>query len=361
MPSIHDISELLLRLRETVVWGNSLSVWLITALTAAVLGLALRVLKASLGRRLNRSAQPRVGDWFRAGEKLVRQTKAWFLLVAALFCGGYVCNIHLEESTLRIVIWVTIVVVLTQAAIWADTLLAFAISRYVERHKEVDAAGVTMLLALGFAGRSVIWVAAALTAIACMGIDITTWVAGLGIGGVAVALAAQNILGDLFASVSIVLDKPFVLGDFIAVDDKMGEIEHIGLKTTRLRSLSGEQLIFSNTDLLKSRIHNYKRMQERRVVFTIGAAYETPYEKVAAIPAMLREIIESQQPVRFDRAHFPRYADSALIFEAVYYVLTADYNKYMDVQQTVNLAILHRFAAEGIAFAYPTRTVYLHS
>jgi small-conductance mechanosensitive channel len=361
MPGSNNINELFARLRETVLWGNSLSWWLIAILTAALLALALRSLKASLGKRLNRLAQRRGADWFRAGEILVEHTKAWFLLVVALFCGGYVCNICLEEGTLRIVSWITIVVVLTQAAIWADTLLTFAVARYVERHKDVDAAGVTMLLALSFAGRLMIWVGATLTAIAFLEINITPWVAGLGIGGVAVALAAQNILGDLFASVSIVLDKPFVLGDFIAVDDKMGEIEHIGLKTTRLRSLSGEQLIFSNTDLLKSRIHNYKRMQERRVVFTIGAAYETPYEKVAAIPGMLREIIESQRPVRFDRAHFARYADSALIFEAVYYVLTADYNKYMDVQQAVNLAILHRFAAEGIAFAYPTRTVYLHS
>ena len=240
-------------------------------------------------------------------------------------------------------------------------MIGFVVARYAERHKKTDAASVTMILTLGSLGKVAIWATAALMAAVSMGQPITPLIAGLGIGGIAVALAAQNILGDLFASVSIVLDKPFVLGDFIIVDDKMGSIEYIGLKTTRLRSLSGEQLVFSNTDLLKSRIHNYKRMRERRVLFTIGATYDTPYEKVAAIPAMLREIIESQQPVRFDRAHFARYGDSALIFEVVYYVLAADYNIYMNVQQAVNLAIFRRFEEEKIEFAFPTQTVFLRN
>jgi len=252
-----------------------------------------------------------------------------------------------------------VVVLLVQAALWADALAADAIAHYTQRQREVDAAGATTLSALGFLGRMAIWTAAVLLAAANLGINVTALVAGFGIGGVAVALAAQNILGDLFASASIVLDKPFVLGDFIVVDDKMGTIEYIGLKTTRLRSLSGEQLIFSNTDLLKSRIHNYKRMRERRVLFTLGAAYDTPHEKLAAVPDMLREIIESQRPVRFDRAHFARYGDSSLVFEVVYYVLAPDYNAFMDVQQAVNLAIHRRFAEEKIEFAFPTRTVHL--
>ena len=247
---------------------------------------------------------------------------------------------------------------LIQAALWADAVLLFAIARYAKRHREVDAASVTTLSALGFLGRLVIWTAAVLLAVANMGVDVTAMVAGFGIGGVAVALAAQNILGDLFASASIVLDKPFVLGDFIVVGDEMGSVEYIGLKTTRLRSLSGEQLIFSNTDLLKSRIHNYKRMAERRVLFTVGVEYDTPYEKVAAIPAMLRQAIEAQKPVRFDRAHFAKYGDWALIFEVVYYVLSADYNVHMDVQQAINLELFRRFAEEKIEFAFPTRTVY---
>jgi small-conductance mechanosensitive channel len=185
-------------------------------------------------------------------------------------------------------------------------------------------------------------------------------VAGLGVGGIAVALAAQNILGDLFASLSIVLDRPFVLGDFLIVDDLMGSVEEIGLKTTRVRSLSGEQLVFSNTDLLNSRIRNYGRMFERRVVFQLGVTYQTPREQLQAIPGMVRDAVEAHgDRVRFDRAHFAKYGDFALSFEIVYYVLGPDYNEYMDIQQAINLDIHQRFEDAGIAFAYPTQTLFL--
>jgi small-conductance mechanosensitive channel len=155
------------------------------------------------------------------------------------------------------------------------------------------------------------------------------------------------------------LDRPFVLGDSIAVDSFQGTVENIGVKTTRLRSLSGEEVVFSNSDLLKGRIRNYKRMTERRVLFTIGITYETPREKIAGVAALLREIVESQSPVRFDRAHFKEFGDSALVFEVVYFVLIPSYQQYMDIQQAINLAILDRLAALGVEFAYPTRTVLL--
>jgi len=192
-----------------------------------------------------------------------------------------------------------------------------------------------------------------------LGVDITALVAGLGIGGIAVALAAQNVLGDLFASLSIVLDKPFVVGDFLNVDDFLGSVEHVGLKTTRLRSLSGEQLVFSNNDLLNSRIRNYGRMFERRVVFSLGVTYETPPEKLRGIPTIIREAVEAKDKVRFDRAHFQKYGDFALVFEVVYYVLSSDYTLCMDIQQSVNLRIYERFAEEGIEFAYPTQKLYV--
>lgn len=185
-------------------------------------------------------------------------------------------------------------------------------------------------------------------------------VVGLGIGGIAVALALQNILGDLFASLSIVLDKPFVVGDFIVVDDLRGVIERVGIKTTRVRSLDGELLVFANGDLLKSRIRNFQRMQERRVLFTVGVTYQTPLEKLKQIPQWLRNVVEAQPRTRYDRAHFREYGDSAPVFEIVYYVLDRDYNVFMDVQQAVNLAIFERCAREGVDFAYPTRTLYLH-
>ena len=340
-------------------WGNSFLRWLIVVAAALAGFVVLRLVRRLLVRHATRlaTADAGAGNWFRGVERVVGQTKTWFLLILAAICGGgflFPTN-TMEWKTLAAV---TIVAFLIQAAFLADAALLFAVARYAERHKDVDAASVTTLSAMGFLGRLAIWTAAVLLALANMGVDVTAMIAGLGIGGVAVALAAQNILGDLFASASIVLDKPFVLGDFIVVGDEMGAVEYIGLKTTRLRSLSGEQLIFSNADLLKSRIHNYQRMAERRVQFTVGVDYDTPYEKVAAVPAMLRKCVEAQKPVRFDRAHFVRYGDWALTFEVVYYVLSADNNVSMDIQQAINLELFRRFAEEKIDFALPTRTVY---
>lgn len=184
-------------------------------------------------------------------------------------------------------------------------------------------------------------------------------VTGLGIGGVAIALALQHVLSDLFASLSIVLDKPFIIGDFITVDTFMGHVEHIGLKTTRVRSISGEQMIFSNSDLLSSRIRNFKRMQERRILFTVGVVYQTPVEKLEMIPTLIREIIDQLPSARLDRVHFVRFADFSLTFEVVYWVTSPEYRVAMDVQQQINLAILKKFSELGIQFAYPTQTVFV--
>jgi small-conductance mechanosensitive channel len=354
MPGLDSIADLL---RQREVFGNTLQRWLIALAVAAVAGLALGLAKRLLAGQAATVAQKRAGQWLGAVADLVRQTKGWFLLVLALYCGSLL--LVLPDKAAQIVASAAIIALLVQAALWGDALLTAYLRRLATRRVETDAAGATTLVALGFLTRLTVWAMAALLVLANLGINITAMVAGLGIGGVAVALAAQNILGDLFASASIVLDKPFVLQDFIVVGEDMGTVEHIGLKTTRVRSLSGEQLIFANSDLLRSRIRNFQRMNQRRVVFTIGVTYQTPPAKLAAIGAMLRQAVEAQSPTRFDRAHFKQYGDSALIFEVVYYVLSADYNLYMDVQQAINLAIFQRFADERIAFAYPTQTVYL--
>jgi small-conductance mechanosensitive channel len=256
-------------------------------------------------------------------------------------------------NSAHVVLW------LIQGALWGNVALQFGLTHYLKSRATDDAAAATTISAGRFVGALVLWSVALLLALDNLGVDVTALVAGLGIGGIAVALAAQNILGDLFASLSIVMDQPFVLGDFIVVGDKLGTVEKIGLKTTRLRSLSGEQLIFSNTELLKSTIRNYKRMFERRVLFELGVVYQTPHEKLARIPGLIRAIVETQQRVRFDRAHFKAFGDSALVFETVYFVLSPEYNDYMDIHQAVNLAIVAKFAQEQIEFAYPTQTLYV--
>lgn len=200
-----------------------------------------------------------------------------------------------------------------------------------------------------------IWILGIIFLLDNLGHDVTTMITGLGIGGIAIALAAQNILGDLFNYFVIFFDRPFEVGDFIIVDDKMGTIETIGIKTTRIRSLSGEQLVIGNSNLANSRIHNYKRLAQRRVVFSLDVEYGTPIEKLQRIPEMIKGIILQNENVRFDRAHFASYKDWSLRFEVVYFVLSADYNIYMDIQQEINLKLYQAFEEEEIPFAFPTQ------
>jgi small-conductance mechanosensitive channel len=236
---------------------------------------------------------------------------------------------------------------------------AHLIGRYRKEQAAEDPGLATALGAVGILAQGIIWAIFLLLILQNLGIQITALVTGLGIGGIAVALAVQNVLGDLLASLSIVLDKPFVIGDFVVVGEFSGTVEHVGLKTTRVRSLSGEQLVFSNSDLLGSRIRNFKRMQERRVAFTVGVTYGTGADKLERIPGMIREVVEGRELVRFDRCHFKSYGDFSLNFETVYYVLLPDYTSYMDVQQAINLEIYRRFQDAGIEFAFPTQTIFL--
>lgn len=204
-----------------------------------------------------------------------------------------------------------------------------------------------------------IWSLAIIFFLDNLGFQVSTVIAGLGIGGVAIALAAQALLGDLFSYFSIIFDRPFEVGDFIIVGDLLGSVEHIGIKTTRIRSLGGEQLVFSNSDLTNSRVRNYKRMEKRRVVFKVGVVYQTPLEKLKEIPVIIKNAVNQVADTVFDRAHFFSYGDFSLVYEVVYYVLTGDYNKYMDIQQEINFIINGEFKKKGIEFAYPTQTLYV--
>lgn len=234
----------------------------------------------------------------------------------------------------------------------------FGLQAYLK--KSADAAGGEKQLK-GIRGliNFAIWVVALVFLLDNLGVKISAVVAGLGIGGIAVALAAQAVLGDLFSYFVIFFDKPFEIGDFIIVGDKMGVVEHIGIKTTRIRALGGEQMVFSNTDLTNSRVHNFKKMERRRVVFNLGVIYQTPSEKLKIIPQMVKRVIDGQEGAAFDRGHFASYGDFSLNFEFVYYVTGADYNKYMDIQQAINLAIFESFEKEKIEFAYPTQTLFV--
>lgn len=205
-----------------------------------------------------------------------------------------------------------------------------------------------------------IWTVGILFLLDNWGKDVTAIIASLGIGGIAIALAAQNIVGDIFNYFVIFFDKPFEVGDFVVIDDKNGVIEYVGLKTTRIKTLSGEQLVFSNSDLTNSRIHNFKKMERRRIVFKIRTNFETSHKQLAEIPQLLKAVILEQKPVTFDRAHFFAYTDSGLDFEIVYYVESGDYNLYMDIQQAINLRIHEEFEKRNIGLAVPIRSLYVN-
>src|SRR5215213_6560011 len=268
---------------------------------------------------------------------LARRTRTLLLLIPSLYAGFLTLNAFPQAA--RLLRGTTILAVLLQVAMWASVAIDFWVAREKRRRLEQDVTTATLIGILRFVLKVVLWSILLLLALDNLGVNVTTLVAGLGVGGIAVALALQNILGDLLASLSIILDKPFVVGDAITVDDFSGKVENIGLKTTRVRSVGGEQIVFSNGELLKSRIRNWSRLAERRVVLTFGLPYPTPAAVVEKIPALLRGAIEGRDRVRFERAHFKGLGPSSLDFEAVYWVTTHDYELFMDRQQEVGLAV----------------------
>lgn len=337
--------------------GNAISEWLIATAVAVVAFLVLRILKSIIVSRLDKFAQHTETQWDDIIVASLRKTRSFFFIFVALYIGfGLVATVDRVRHVLSVAAALALIF---QGGLWVSTGIAAWLESYRKRKLSKDAGAVTTMTALSFVGKLVVWAVVLLLALDNLGVQITALVAGLGVGGIAVALALQTILGDLFASLSIVLDKPFVVGDFVIIDEYLGTVEHVGLKTTRLRSLSGEQLVFSNNDLLKSRLRNYGRMYERRVLFQIGVVYQTPRELLKKIPGIIREAVETQDKTRFDRSHFKAYGDFSLNFETVYYVKVPDYNTYMDIQQAINLNIHEAFEAEGIEFAYPTQTVFV--
>lgn len=342
---------------NTTIVNNDLQQWLIAVAVAGAAFVLMLLVRWILCRQFGRLA----GNGrtiYVVMLAMLKRGQSLFLLIVALVIGASVLTF--TDSIRQMITTVLVIAILIQVGLWANTALSVSIEQYRKAQQQKDPASVTTLNVINFIGRIVIWATVLLVLLDNLGVNITAFIAGLGIGGVAVALALQTILGDLFASLSIVLDKPFVVGDFLIVGDLLGSVEYVGLKTTRLRSLSGEQLVFSNSDLLNSRIRNFGRMFERRVQFNLGVTYQTPRNKLRLIPQIIREAVEKQEHTRFDRSHFKEYGDFALIFESVYFVNGPDYNRYMDIQQAINLHIHERFEQEGIEFAYPTQTLFVN-
>jgi small-conductance mechanosensitive channel len=341
----------------TEFWGNTLQDWAIALGILVVTAAGLKLVVRQVTPRLKKLAARTVNRLDDVVVEALGRTRGVTYLVVGLSLGT--ASLELTPTTSVVLNRILVITLLVQGGLWIGHAVTAWLQLYRDRQLETDRGAATSVGAISFILQLAIWSMVLLIALSNLGVNITALVTGLGIGGIAVALALQTVISDLFASLAIVFDKPFVIGDFLIVGEHLGVVENVGLKTTRIRSLSGEQLVFANSDLLNSRIRNYGRMQERRVVFQIGVTYQTPQDKLEGITGIIRRAIEEQEKTRFDRSHFARFGDFALLFESVYYILEADYNLYMDIQERINLQIRRRFAEEGIDFAYPTQTLFL--
>jgi small-conductance mechanosensitive channel len=334
------------RLLETSFLGEALAHWLIAAGIALATLLAALVVKRVVLGRVARVAHATVSGLDDFGVELVRQTRWLLVFFPALYLGSLALDTFPRSQ--RLLRSAAVVAVLLQIALWLSLAIDAWVASYKRRRLPTDAASATTAGVLRFVGKLTLWSLLLLLALDNLGVNVTALVTGLGVGGVAVALAVQNILGDVFASLSIVIDKPFVVGDLISAGGVSGTVESVGLKTTRLRSTTGEQVVFSNGDLLRTRIHNFQRLTERRVTLSFGLAHGTPAAEVAAIPALVRSIVEGQPDLRFERAHLKGFGAGSLDFEAVYVVQTADGGTSLDRQHAVNLALLAALEERGI-------------
>ncbi len=348
---------MLSHLQDLTIYGNSSGKWVVAAFTTLASLVLLYLLRAFAAAHSRKAAERYHVPWASFVLDTLDRTHFALLFFVALRLGSL--PLQLPAALERFLQGAAAVALFVQAGFWIVGFYDAWYERYRTANLASSPATVTTLGTAKFFVRIAVWGCIALLALDNLGVNISALIAGLGVGGIAVALATQNILGDLFASLSIIMDRPFVVGDFLVLGNEMGTVENIGLKTTRVRSLSGEQLILSNSDLLSSRIRNYGRMFERRIVGSFGVTYDTAFEKIRKIPKMVKTAIEAQEKVRFDRAHFKSHGASSLDFEYVYYVLSPSYNTYMDIQQAINLELHRRFLEEKIEFAYPTQTVYL--
>ncbi|MGE0632683.1 MAG: mechanosensitive ion channel family protein [Pseudobdellovibrionaceae bacterium] len=331
--------------------------WFITVVLSLAFALAIKSVTKLVSFRLRKFAEQTSTIWDDVAVDLLDGLKSWVICTWIL----YVLSLRLSppEAARKSLFAIAVFSIIFQIGIWGIHLIRTWRRATLDRIVRDDPSAAAALGLLSATLQVAYVVTIILIGLSNLGVNIGALLAGLGVGGIAVALAAQNILGDLLASLSIVLDKPFVIGDFIVAGNHKGTVTNVGIKTTRLQSLSGEELILSNKDLLESRIQNFKRMQKRRVVQTLGVVYSTPAETLEKIPVWVREVILKREKLEFDRCHFCNYGASSLDFEFVFYVNDPEYNVYMDLQEEVLMDLFKKFRQEGVEFAFPSRSVFI--
>jgi small-conductance mechanosensitive channel len=340
--------------------GNTVQSWAVAVGSAALIPVVLWPIRAALAARLRRVAQRTATRLDDLALDLLNDLRGWTVAVVALWVGSL--TLVLDPRVAGLLQMLGIGALGLQLIVSSRLVVDFALHGLLERSRDAsgqpDPSVASSLGVVRFLAMLAIAVVVVLLGLDNMGVRVTPLLAGLGIGGIAVALAVQNILSDLFASLTIVLDKPFAVGDAIQVGDKSGSVERIGVKTTRVRAPTGEQIVFANSDLLSGRLHNFKRMEERRVTFGFGLVYSTPAEKLAGVPGVVAGVVNAVPGARLDRCHLRTLGAYSLDFEVSYLVESGDFRRHMDTLHAVNIGLLRAMAAEGIEFAYPTSVQY---
>lgn len=339
-----------------VYFGNTAAQYLTAAVNVAGLFVALILMKKLILSRLQAWAARTPTDFDDFVVSLIAQTGTPTYLAVSLYAASV--QLVLPEAVSSAMRHFLILVVTIRLIFMGRSIIRYGVTQQYRRARPQDPSADGAIRNITNVVSSVLWALGLIFLLDNFGLDISALVAGLGIGGIAVAMASQAILGDLFSAVSIFIDKPFEVGDFIIIGQTKGTVEYVGLKTTRIRSLTGEQVVLSNSELTKGTIRNFKRMEMRRVDFKFGIVYDTPAEKIRRVPVIIREIFSGMKDVRLDRAHFAGLGDYSLDFETVYYVHSSDFNFHMDRKQEILVEILAAFRKEGIEFAFPTQTVH---
>ncbi len=338
------------------LWGNTLDEYLLTLAVFIGCVIIFKIFQSIIIHRLKKLVKKTKTDIDDTLLEIVQSLRPKFYFLISFYIAlNFLIVHHIIQKTIEVILIIWIIYQIIKAV---QILIEFIAQKNTDEESEGETkAAINLISKLASIA---LWALGLLLVLSNLGVNITSLIAGLGIGGIAVALALQNILSDLFSSFAIYFDKPFTIGDFIIVGDKMGEVEKIGIKTTRIKSIQGEELIISNQELTSAQIQNFKKMEERRIVLSLSVLYETPGAKLEKIPNLIQETIQSVTKTRFDRAHFKSFGDSALIFEAVYYVESGEYLDYMDTNQEIHFKLKNALDKEKIEFAYPTQTLYLN-
>ena len=340
-------------------WSNLIKEYLIAFAIFILAVVVLKFFKRVVIKKLKKLTKQTRGEFDDLLIEIIASIGWFFYFFLSLYIA--IQFIQLPELIEKIVYYAVIISITYYIVKGIQRIIDYGFEKMVKKKEEQDEEfDLSIIHLTGKILKGVLWGIAIIIILQNLGYNISTLVAGLGIGGLAIAFALQNILGDIFASFSIYLDKPFQVGDFVIIGNDKGVVKKIGIKSTRIQTLQGEELVMSNKELTETRVHNYKKMEKRRIIFVFGVTYETPTEKVKKIPGIVGKIIDDIKVTETDRVHFKEFGDFSLNFEVVYYLKSSEYNVYMDTQQEINLTMKEQFEKEGIEFAYPTQTIFIN-